>query len=324
MHGSGDREALKVKQSAASTATVHLTRDGDATVFHVHGGGLVISRMVNEFGIAKKQPPRSPKPSRGDRDARHRRHPAPAQDPALLDEFFTDAVAAVEQAQKADGNLGTDALADADNAWWSVTAWLDRPRMRALVDSQPHLGISERLDHYCDEATFADWEQDGPTCRTGRPAGATSPPMARSPSSPTHPTQTRPEPSPLRSSHHPASPETRGANPQNGWPAPAGLGDGQETHSLVPDHRAVVCGHRRVRAEQSGDSDVADGMQGHKERPARQHQRARKAPPVRVPAQQLTQAAHPITAWRLPGWLFDSLCADRESTEVGPATVLAA
>ena len=53
-HGSGDHEALKVKQSAASAATVHLTRDGDATVFHVHGGGLVISRMVNEFGIAKK------------------------------------------------------------------------------------------------------------------------------------------------------------------------------------------------------------------------------------------------------------------------------
>jgi hypothetical protein len=84
------------------------------------------------------------------------------KDPALLDEFFTDAVAAVEQAQKADGNLGTDALADADNAWWSVTAWLDRPRMQDFVDSQPHLGISERLDHYCDEATFADWEQDSP------------------------------------------------------------------------------------------------------------------------------------------------------------------
>ena len=47
-------EALKVKQPAASTATVHLARDGDATVFHIHGGGLVTSRMVNEFGIAKK------------------------------------------------------------------------------------------------------------------------------------------------------------------------------------------------------------------------------------------------------------------------------
>ena len=43
-----------MKQPAASTATVHLARDGDATVFHIHGGGLVISRMVNEFGIAKK------------------------------------------------------------------------------------------------------------------------------------------------------------------------------------------------------------------------------------------------------------------------------
>lgn len=39
------------------------------------------------------------------------------RDPALLDEFFTDAVAAIEQAQKSAGNLGADALADADNAW---------------------------------------------------------------------------------------------------------------------------------------------------------------------------------------------------------------
>jgi len=38
------------------------------------------------------------------------------KDPALLDEFFTDAVVAIEQAQKAEGNLGADALADANNA----------------------------------------------------------------------------------------------------------------------------------------------------------------------------------------------------------------
>jgi hypothetical protein len=31
--------------------------------------------------------------------------------------------------------------------------------MQTYVDSQPHLGISARLDHYCDEATFVDWEQ---------------------------------------------------------------------------------------------------------------------------------------------------------------------
>jgi len=53
-HGSGPQGALKVKQSAAALATVHLDHDGNTTTFHVHGGGLVISRMVNEFGIAKR------------------------------------------------------------------------------------------------------------------------------------------------------------------------------------------------------------------------------------------------------------------------------
>jgi quinol monooxygenase YgiN len=84
------------------------------------------------------------------------------KDPALLDEFFTDAVAAIEQVMKSDGNLGTDALADANNAWWSVSAWQERGQMQAYVGSEPHLGISARLDHYCDEATFVDWEQNSP------------------------------------------------------------------------------------------------------------------------------------------------------------------
>jgi hypothetical protein len=44
------------------------------------------------------------------------------KDPALLDELFIDAVAAIEQAQKSEGNLGADALADANNAWWSVSS----------------------------------------------------------------------------------------------------------------------------------------------------------------------------------------------------------
>jgi hypothetical protein len=53
-HGSGSEAALKIKRSAAALATVHLDKGDNATTFHVHGGGLVISRMVNEFGIAKK------------------------------------------------------------------------------------------------------------------------------------------------------------------------------------------------------------------------------------------------------------------------------
>jgi hypothetical protein len=53
-HGQGAQETLRVKQSAAALATVHLDQIGDTTTFHVHGGGLVISRMINEFGIAKR------------------------------------------------------------------------------------------------------------------------------------------------------------------------------------------------------------------------------------------------------------------------------
>ena len=53
-HGDGAQEAIKVKQSAAALATVHLNKEGTTTTFHVHGGGLVISRMINEFGIAKR------------------------------------------------------------------------------------------------------------------------------------------------------------------------------------------------------------------------------------------------------------------------------
>jgi len=27
--------------------------DGNATAFHMHGGGLIIARIINEFGIAR-------------------------------------------------------------------------------------------------------------------------------------------------------------------------------------------------------------------------------------------------------------------------------
>jgi hypothetical protein len=53
-HADGTQQAVKVKQSAVSTATVHLDQDGGDTTFHVHGGGLVVTRMVNELSIARQ------------------------------------------------------------------------------------------------------------------------------------------------------------------------------------------------------------------------------------------------------------------------------
>jgi hypothetical protein len=52
--GQGAQEALRVKQSAVALATVHVNQESNTTTFHVHGEGLVISRLINELGIAKK------------------------------------------------------------------------------------------------------------------------------------------------------------------------------------------------------------------------------------------------------------------------------
>ena len=84
------------------------------------------------------------------------------RDPSLLDEFFTHAAAVLEQAMKSEGNLGADALAEAHDAWWSVTAWQQRAHMQGYVNAEPHLSTEGLLDHLCDEATFVDWEQASP------------------------------------------------------------------------------------------------------------------------------------------------------------------
>ena len=81
------------------------------------------------------------------------------RDPAFLEDFFTSAVAVVEQAQGSEGNLGADVLAEADNTYWTRTAWQGRDLMNAFVGSEPHLRTMSRIDDWCDEATFVEWEQ---------------------------------------------------------------------------------------------------------------------------------------------------------------------
>ena len=83
------------------------------------------------------------------------------RDPSLLDEFFTHAVAVLEQAQKSDGNLGADALAEAHDVWWDVTAWQSRAQIEPFLNTEPHLSTRGLVDHLCDEESFVEWEQDG-------------------------------------------------------------------------------------------------------------------------------------------------------------------
>jgi hypothetical protein len=81
------------------------------------------------------------------------------RDPAFFDDFFASAVAVVEQAQATEGNLGAEVLAEANNTYWTRTAWQGRAEMDNFVGAEPHLGTMGRIDDWCDEAAFVDWEQ---------------------------------------------------------------------------------------------------------------------------------------------------------------------
>jgi hypothetical protein len=81
------------------------------------------------------------------------------RDPAFFDEFLASALAVVEQARNAEGNRGADVLVDANNVYWTRTAWQDPGSMQAFVSDEPHLSTMPRIDEWCDEATFVDWEQ---------------------------------------------------------------------------------------------------------------------------------------------------------------------
>jgi hypothetical protein len=83
------------------------------------------------------------------------------KDPDLFTEFFESAVAVVEQAKHSHGNVAADVLADANFTFWTRTAWESREVMNGFVGSEPHRRTMVRIDRWCDEATFVDWDHSG-------------------------------------------------------------------------------------------------------------------------------------------------------------------
>jgi hypothetical protein len=50
----GSRPSLKVSASPLSFANVRVSHQADATHFRVHGGGILIGRVINECTIARR------------------------------------------------------------------------------------------------------------------------------------------------------------------------------------------------------------------------------------------------------------------------------
>jgi quinol monooxygenase YgiN len=76
--------------------------------------------------------------------------------------FLKAAAQVIKQANKAAGNLGTGVFPDANDVYWTRTAWKDREAMMAFMTTEPHRATMANIDEWCDEATAVDWEQDTP------------------------------------------------------------------------------------------------------------------------------------------------------------------
>jgi hypothetical protein len=64
------------------------------------------------------------------------------------------------QAKRAPGCLRVTTYADANRAFWTLTAWTDEASMKNFMLSGAHRKAMPKLLEWCDEAFVAHWNQD--------------------------------------------------------------------------------------------------------------------------------------------------------------------
>jgi len=62
--------------------------------------------------------------------------------------------------QEAAGNLGVQLRKTKGLAFWTLTMWQDEAAMKTFRGNSPHREAMQKLAGWCDEASFAHWEQD--------------------------------------------------------------------------------------------------------------------------------------------------------------------
>jgi hypothetical protein len=74
--------------------------------------------------------------------------------------FILYAARSSKQAKSAPGNLGVGLLREANNTYWTRTAWQDEAAMRAFLMAAPHRSAMGKLAEWCDEASVVRWNQE--------------------------------------------------------------------------------------------------------------------------------------------------------------------
>jgi hypothetical protein len=77
-----------------------------------------------------------------------------------LPAFIWYAVLSTRQAKGARGCLRVKLLREANNTYWTSTAWQDEAAMRAFILAGSHRRAMPKLLEWCDEASVVRWHQD--------------------------------------------------------------------------------------------------------------------------------------------------------------------
>ena len=80
--------------------------------------------------------------------------------PLFLPAFLWQSYKSIVRARKFPGNMGARFRKSKGLAFWTLTAWKDEPSMKAFRNTPPHLNVTSRLMFWCDESSFAYWEQE--------------------------------------------------------------------------------------------------------------------------------------------------------------------
>jgi hypothetical protein len=78
----------------------------------------------------------------------------------FLPEFLWYTTRSMKQAKRTPGNIGVRVRKTRGLAFWTLAMWRDNQAIRSFVPVSPHKEAMQKLPHWCDEAAFADWEQD--------------------------------------------------------------------------------------------------------------------------------------------------------------------
>ena len=77
--------------------------------------------------------------------------------------FLSYTLRASRQAKQTPGNLGVKLRKTNGLAFWTLGMWQTIEAMKKFMFASPHKEAMQKLPYWCDEASFADWEQNTTT-----------------------------------------------------------------------------------------------------------------------------------------------------------------